>query len=147
MFKLEKNEFINGKCWYKDEYGNTAIMIRKETGFTAKIRFNDKSVTAKPFPVNVPPDDENGSDLHLDFPPGALEKEDIKNGIKNFTSLVQHWIDMLYDIKFLDCSAKFIQNANPGATVDDVNITKMERLSQNEELTPLISSVFSNLKK
>lgn len=148
MFKLEKNDFLNsGKCWYRDEHGNTVFMLRKENQFTAKIRFNNNLVTAKPLIVNVPPVNEDGASLQMDFPEGALEKEDIKSGIEGFTTLVQHWIDMLYDIKLLECNNKWLQNQNPGASEEDVNEYKIQRLIENEELSPMISKIFGNLQK
>ena len=40
MFILAKNTYTeNGKCWYEDEYGNTAFLKQTEDGFTAKLRF------------------------------------------------------------------------------------------------------------
>lgn len=148
MFKLEKNDLLNsGKCWYRDEHGNTAFIVRKENSFTAKIRFNDKSVKAKPLKINVPPVNEDGANLQMNFPAGALERKDVKSGIEGFTSLVQHWIDMLYDIKFLECSNEWLVNQNPGASEDDANAFKMQRLAENEELRPMISTVFGNLQK
>lgn len=143
MFKLEKNELLNnGKCWYRDEYDNTAFMFRKEKGFTAKIRFKDKMITAEPLHINVPPTDEEGANLRMNYPPGALEREDISSGIESFTVLVQHWIDMLYDIQFLGCSEEFLKKVSPGATTDDVNYHKLGRLVEHEELKSLVSSVF-----
>ena len=145
MFDLTKNLFLeNNKCWYKDEYGNTAIIIRREAGFTAKIRFVDKTVSAPPLQVNVPAKEgENGAFLKLNYLDGKDNKGvDVSGGIDNFTKLIQRWIDMLYDISFLSTNNAFLQKANENVSEEDIAQYKMQLIGNYEELKPVLNAVF-----
>lgn len=141
MFKLIKNELINtGKCWYEDEYNNTVFIRKNNDNFVARIRFNDKNVVAKPFKVCIPLSEDNfGDTLCVDFHNGDVqEREDIKCGIDGFTTLIQKWIQMLYDFKFLDIKNELLKVANPELNDFEINEEKLRRIRQYEEINGLI---------
>ena len=148
MFKLSSNEFIDkGICKYIDAYGNTAFMKRTSDGFTAKIRFANSNIKASPLNILVPPVAENGEDgtyLHLDYLDGIDHNtDDVNAGISEFTELIQHWIQMLYDIKFMDFNNNILKRANTNASLEDIYMHKISLLQQYEELVPFLSSVFN----
>ena len=153
MFELTNNNFSNPEkqsCKYKDEYGNTCYMRRSESGIVAKLRFADKRVTAPSLEISFPPkDDEFGVYLTLSCDGEEVGQEfldnlsdDISTGIQGFTEVLQRWMQMLYDIKFLEFDNSILLGANEGMTIDDVYREKFDRISHYEELAPVVDTVF-----
>ena len=137
MFELKKNMFLeNNTCNYVDEYNNTVFMKRTEKGFVAKIRFANKSVTAEPLVVEAYAGDKKEGDyLDLHFSDqSVLSQEDVMQGLKSFTVLVEYWVNMIRDIKLLDLNNSLFLKANPGMTDEDVARHKFSIISQYKEL-------------
>ena len=144
MFEISKNMFFeNNNCNYIDEYQNKVFIRRTEDGFVAKLRFADENIKAAPLNVSLFSGEmKEGDNLHLEFKEhGILEKEDVKKGIGNFTELINYWIKMLYDIKFLDMKDSYFMNANPGITREEIAEHKYSLLLQYKELEVLLKTI------
>lgn len=142
MFSLENNNFIDkNSCSYRDEHGNIAFMRKEDGRIVAKLRFADKRIKSSamniPFPVN--PGTE-GDRLHLEYPnEGLLSKKDVKDGIDNFTQLINYWIHMLYDIALLNADNELFKKANGKKySAEDIARYKISRLLPYKELQPIL---------
>lgn len=148
MFQLTKNDFINsGRCNYEDEFHNKAVLTRKNNGFIAKLRFANTNVHTDAFEVKVPPSPgEGGQKMTLKFTDGIDHSldTDVSGAICSFTALTQKWIDMLYGINLLDMSCDVVKKINQDENLTEADIwqQKMSVLSQFEELTSFVKSVF-----
>ncbi len=145
---LKKSAFYQeGICIYEDNYGNSVFCQREESDrpneqkFKARLRFADKDVKADTLHITVPViDGSEGQSLHLDYKPGTdLDREDIQAGIKLYTFSVQRWIDIMYDILFSRADSSILQQANPGASKEDVAREQLSRLSEYEELNDIVT--------
>ena len=106
MFTLTKNDIINtGKCWYTDEYNNTVFVHKNNLELTLRLRFDDKNMVALPMKVTFPI--EEGVDgLYLSLTPESRQyynsctdlPQSVTDGIKGFNELLNHWINLMYDI-------------------------------------------------
>ena len=147
MYKKTKNDFMsNGVCKYEDEYGNSAFLKRTNTGFTARLRFKRKGIKTEAVNIFVPARDNvmNGVSLPISYTNESdSEEEDVVYGINAFAKLLQHWIDMIYEINFFSTNNNFILNSNPGLTSDDVNNYKLNEIAKYEEVLPIINTVLS----
>ena len=144
MFQLTKNNLIeSGKCWYEDEFGNKAIMIRNEQGFSGKLRFANTCVTAQPIQVNIPSGDVKGVDMHLDYSNNSsMDDDSVIKGIDGFTVLVQKWVDMSHDIMLLGTDNTLLTNIDKKLTSEDIYAYKINLLQHYEEVYPLLQSIF-----
>lgn len=144
MFHLTKNEFVAyGKCWYEDEFGNKAIMIRNEQGFKGKLRFVNTCVTAQPIQVNIPSGDEMGVNMHLDYSgDSSMNDDSVTEGIDGFTELVQKWVNMFHDILLLGTDNALFNNIDKKLTSEDIYAYKIYLLQRYEEVYPLLQSIF-----
>lgn len=143
MIILTKNDYINtGKCWYEDNYRNTFFMKRTDEGFTAKVRFANENVKAKPLEIMVPSNEE-GQMLNINYLNGVEDNSiDVKEGITNFTELVQRWINMLLDILLLNANNDLLRaRYNCDASDEELSQYKLEKLSEYEELANVIRNV------
>ncbi len=145
MFKITHNTFsTNGVCKYADEHGNTVFMKRDENNITAKLRIASGAAKVDPVYVSVP-FNESGVIFHIAYlrEPSNEEKTALKEVIVDFSTLIEHWISMLYDINFLAFPTdKLLQMpGNEKATEEDVSYNKWLMLSQYEELTELCKSI------
>lgn len=152
-YKLIENEYATkGKCIYEDDYNNRLYVFKKENTsikglcFVAKIRFNNKFVKANPITVNVPLNDTNGANLHLDFLDGVdrTDDEDVKSGIQMTTEIIQRWIMMMMDILFLNIHPELNQQLYPGADEESIAKQKIENLLVYEELNGVVNGVMGN---
>lgn len=144
MFHLTKNEFVAyGKCWYQDEFGNKAIMIRNDIGFKCKLRFVNTNVTAQPIQVNVPSGNAEGVNMHLDYTDNSyMDDISVAKGIEGFTELVQKWVDMLHDVLLLGTDNTPLHAVDKNLTDQDIYAYKINLLQRYEEIYPLLQSVF-----
>lgn len=142
MFLLTKNTYIeDGKCWYKDEHNNTVFAKQTEEGFTARLRFNNKKVSMEPINVKIPlEEDEDGAMLDINVSDEFINNNvDVSEGLKNFTNLVQNWINMSYDIKAFGVNG-VISGKNEQETVNLYN-NSLQKLMIYEELLPTINRI------
>lgn len=143
MFKLVKNTYVdNGKCWYEDEYGNSAFVKRIDNGFTAKIRFADKEFAAEPVTIEIPiKDDENGLFLKMNVGDDKLhDNENVWAGIDNFRMLIHRWINMSYEIQGFTVSGLLKDEMDEG-DIADLYSQKLSGLKTFEELKPTIDGI------
>lgn len=145
MFDLENNNFIDkNSCSYKDEHGNTAYMRREKERIVAKLRFADQRITTSPmnipFPVNS---GTEGDQLHLEYSDrNILENKDVKDGISNFTQLINYWIHMLYDVALLDANNELFKKANDQSlSAEQIAEYKVSRLLPYKELQPILKTI------
>lgn len=144
MFELEKNNFIEqNTCTYIDQYGNKAFMKRKKDCIVAKLHFANKKVRAEAMNIKFPIDkDKEGDNIRLYYESEILlQEESVKNAIENFTMLINYWINMLYDINYLEANPAIIQAVNANASVEDISRDKLLRISQYEELGSLLKAM------
>ncbi len=134
MFKLVKNLYTeNGRCTYEDEKNNSVFVKRTEEGFVIKLRFADKNIKAKPLYVNIPiKNEEKGSSLHIDYPSYIDYMAVIEPVVNLFTDLVNHWINMVYDMLILESH----KGMDPAILSTDI-----EKLKEYEELQGLVSAM------
>ena len=145
---IKRNDFLSqGIIVYEDTYGNSVFMKREQEkdreGFVAKFRPSDKNVKAESIHVGVPiKSTDEGTMLHLDYLDGVIhDGEDVKAGISMFTELVQRWINLMYDIRFMQSNNKFLLRTNDGCTEDDICRFKLMQLGQYEELKAIMELV------
>ena len=146
---IVKNTFLaDGRVIYEDGFKNRVVARREEAPpgmdkFFIRLMFDDKNIKAAPLYVTIPTKDgESGQMLHLDYLNGHERKgKDIDSGIDMLTLLVQRWINLLYDIKFLQADPKLLQKAYEGATDEDIAYTKYHYISDYEELSELIEAI------
>ena len=146
MFKLIENRYIdNGKCKYTDEYGNKAFFCRTESGFTGKLRFEDKRVTAEPIHINLPLMGTKGVDMNINYMDGVAHTDiDIVSGIQSFTELVNYWIDLVTDTKMMSVSNEIIAKMIKAEGDDQIETAaqyKLATLSQYEELYEIVKTL------
>ncbi len=144
--QLTENRFAtDGVCWYEDNEGNSARFTRQDGGFRAKLFFADKRIKAKSVFVD-PHEDGDGITLHLNYPPGVdIEDEAVVLAQQGFLSIVENWISLLTDLEFLELKNDIIMKANPGATEENVNMEKLGRLTEHDELKGMVESVFGKV--
>ena len=145
MFNLVQNSFLDdGICKYEDGSGNSVFMKRKDKGFVAKLRFSNSAIKANPItydPDNIP--DADGENMHLEYPAGTdINAPEVTTAVQDFTVIVQRWIEMLADIVYSGVDNRIAMELFNGAPDTDIWKDKMSRLSQYEELSPAIKSVF-----
>ena len=149
MFKLTKNELANtGKCWYEDECKNSVFVKRKPEGFTVKIRFFNKNVTAEPLFIEIPISDGiNGASLKLNYLNGKEDSsQGVSEGISGLCELINKWITLSEDICLLSANKSLLntvdEDGNPkDASSEEICRAIFEKLAQYEEMQPLIHSV------
>lgn len=141
---IKKNDFLNqGIVIYEDSYGNSVFMKREfgdnKEGFVAKLRPADKNVKAESIHVSVPvADDEMGTNLQLHFLDGQQHNgEDMSSAIRMFTEVMQRWINIMYDIRFMQTDNKMLLRANQNLSEEDVCRYKLMQLGEYEELQSL----------
>ncbi len=146
-FEITDNQIIkSGKCWYRDEYGNTAFFHKKSNQFTARLRFMNPNVKALPITVDVlsQNDDIQGVNLNIEYKNNVdKHTDDIASGIQGFAFLVQKWVDMMHDIEFLEADynllAKIVaQNRDKPLTKEELAEFKINLLSEYDELKDLV---------
>ncbi len=146
MFNITRNDIVNNKVWYEDEFENTLFIKRKENGFVAKIRFKDKSVKSKPIEVDVDQIKiDGGVNLNFEYPSGRSQyDEDISAGIQGLTEIVQRWTEMINDLKFINNAAEFLpfiraQYMKEDVSAEEVASYKMAIMNQYEELGAVLN--------
>lgn len=142
MFTIRKNEFFkDGTCKYKDEYGNCAYFKRTgDNSFEGSIEFINNKVKANPISVEIPiKEDQTGGYLHIDF--ASIEsrnEESVVQGIAYFGKLIQHWINMFYEISnFGGLSPDSNNSANSASNSIAV-------LRYYDELRPFIDAIMES---
>jgi len=157
MFELVQNDFANlekQSCKYRDEYGNTCFMKRGENCIIAKLRFSDTRISAEKLVIPFPPKEGDlGVSLFLQCDGREVDQTFLDNlkpeteaAIGYFTTIIQRWIQMMYDISFLSVDNNILLQANETASLEDVYHTKFEAIRVYEELQPVISSVMGDAK-
>ena len=150
---IKKNEFTRtGVVIYEDSFGNTVFCRRESEGdgksevFTAKLRFADKDYKTEPLKVSVPVlTGEQGKMLHVDYPEGrSLSEDHAQSGIKMYTFIVQRWIDLLSDIRFLSTDPKIYQRLDKNFTPEVVSQNKYMTISEYEELSEILGAINGN---
>lgn len=147
MFKLENNKlFENGVCTYIDIFGNTVFVKREKEKITFRLRFIEYEIKADPFIICFPIDEsQNGDTLHLNYSDEEkLKKESVTGAIESFTTLINHWISMQYDINLLDAKNFLFQKANPTINElnsEDISRYKISRLMEYEELREFLQKI------
>lgn len=144
MFELEKNNFIaQNNCTYIDQHGNKAFMKRKKDCIVAKLYFFNEKVKADVMYIKFPVDkDTEGDNIKLYYESEELlQEETVKKALENFTMLINYWINMLYDINYLEANAAIIKAVNPNASVEDIGRDKLLRISQYQELGSLLKAM------
>ena len=143
---LSKNTFMkNGICEYSDVFKNVVFAKRQENDrFVVKLRFANKDITSNPIyidPHNLGEDD--GTYLHIDCKNGASQdSEECKSGIEMLTFVIQRWIGMFKDIKFLQTDNEMLLKMNNELSIEDVYNYKVSNLAGYEELNDVIRGVF-----
>ncbi len=147
MFHITKNDIVNNKVWYEDEFSNSLFVKRKDGGFVAKIRFHDKAVKCKPLDINIKELRENGgSYLNIEYPSGRSQyDDDIYAGIEGMTAVVQRWTEMLNDLDFMNNMPEFVAYAKEqfmkeDVTPEDLANYKYSIMKQYEELEEFVDS-------
>lgn len=145
MFELTENRFLNdGVCKYRDEYGNGIFMKRKGDSFTGKLRFYNEDVRMDPLTFH-PGDaaEQKGVVVNVDYKGNVNRNSaDIVNGISGFTNIVQRWVNMFSDIAMFQTDNTILAQAYPDISSKDIWNNKLSRISQYEELKPMLESIF-----
>ena len=143
---LSKNTFMkNGICEYSDVYKNVVFAKRLENDrFVVKLRFANKDITSNPIyvdPHNL--DESDGTYLHIDCKNGASQdSEENQSGIQMLTFIIQRWIGMFKDIRFLQTDNEMLMRMNKELSVEDIYAYKVSNLTEYEELNDVIRGVF-----
>ena len=104
----------------------------------------DKRVKLAPLSVTFPLKDLSGTNLDIEYRDGVDKEEAfIKNGLNGFIELVQRWIRMHGDIRYMGADTKMLMKC--AGSTDEVGVcqTKMRAVAKYEELQPAIDAVFS----
>lgn len=151
MFTIEKNEFLgSGKCWYRDEFGNTAFFKKEDNTIVGKLRFANENVSVEPLKIEFPLNETDGvllaykgdSFSYLQSTDDDLES--VHMGQNNFTKLVKVWIGLYYAIQTYTTPNEVLMELDPNLKEkDDVYRAKLALIEQYEELKPLINEVFN----
>ncbi len=144
MFFITENRMLeNSTCRYEDPDGNRAYFEKTEKGFVGRIRFKDKRVRMESLVVEFPIKDMEGANLNISYHDGISKDEPfIQNGIDGFIVLVQRWIRMCGDIRYLAADLQTLQ-ALKGMNEKAINQNRMLAITQYEELHPVVDAVFA----
>ncbi|MBO4847146.1 MAG: hypothetical protein J5525_12750 [Lachnospiraceae bacterium] len=151
MFTIDKNEFLSsGKCWYKDEFDNTAFLKKEDNVIVGKLRFANKNVNVEPLRLEFPLNETEGILLAYkgdSFSYLRSTNDDLTSvytGQNNFTELVKVWIGLYYAIQTYTTPNEVLMELDPNLKEkDDVYRAKLALIEQYEELKPLLNNVFN----
>lgn len=148
MFVLTKNDFLNSsKCWYKDEYENTAYFRKEESKIVGKLRFSNPNISVEPLEINFPIKEDDMNGVELKYKTGGDDylnhtTDDLTSfhgGLSGFTELVKRWIGIYYAVQTFVVSNSIY--ANEDTSEEDIIAKKFMLLSQYDELLPLVDQI------
>ncbi len=151
---VRKNTFTtDGIIIYEDRYGNSVFCQRENTDkegtydFKARVRFSDKNVKAETIHISIPIEEGiEGQNLKLNYLDGRVhDGEDVAAAIEMYTFILQRWIDLMYDISFLQTDARVLARAAGLGTdkmsLESVAKAKLDQISEYEEISDVISGI------
>nr|WP_297765934.1 hypothetical protein [uncultured Butyrivibrio sp.] len=153
---VRKNTFTNdGIIIYEDRCGNSVFCQRENIDkkgtydFKARVRFADKNVKADTIHISIPIEEGvEGQSLKLNYLDGRVhDGEDVAAAIEMYTFVLQRWIDLMYDISFLQTDvrvhAKALGLDDSKATLEEIAKAKLDQISEYEEISDAIGGILS----
>lgn len=142
VIELIKVDYLNNQtCYYKDQHGTELRVQRKSDSLISlKLRFKDKNIKADPYYIHLPVK-EDASPLNLRFENGAGNNKDVIDTALDMALKVgQHWIDMMYDLAYLNTDSQVIAMAR-GVDAETVSKEKLDKLVDYPELKEITGAL------
>ncbi len=153
---VRKNTYTaDGIIIYEDRYGNSVFCQRENTDkksaydFKARVRFADKNVKADTIHISIPIEEGvEGQSLKINYLDGRVhDGEDVAAAIEMYTFILQRWIDLMYDISFLQTDVRVLAKAiglnDDRASLEGLAKSKLDQISEYEEISDVVSGILS----
>ena len=146
MLKLSSADFQGHRptFYYEDDCGNAVKVIKNEGYFVVRILPADERLKFHGLRVDVPAlSDFEGVHLKLDYSSDVdPDSEELHQLVEDINELVNHWVDLSYDLNLLEANPSLLKGGNTNITDEQINQYKLERLSAYPEMEDIIKNVF-----